>query len=78
MTDLLKLIFCFYLISLFLSLVLSVVKFWIDTSKFARKKKTFDEEISADETAAESEVIENADNGDEYNSHSIFGTRDKS
>ena len=78
MTDLLKLIFCFYLITLLLSLVVSVVKFWIDTSKFAIKKKTFEEEVSEEDSAAESEVIENADNGDEYNSHSIFGTRDKS
>lgn len=78
MTDLLKLIFCFYLITLFLSLVVSIVKFWIDTSKFARKKKTFEEDISEEDSAAESEVIENAVNGVEYNSQSIFGTRDKS
>ena len=78
MTDLLKLIFCFYLITLFLSLVVSIVKFWIDTSKFARKKKTFEEDISEEDSAVESEVIENAVNGVEYNSQSIFGTRDKS
>ena len=71
MFDLLKLIFLIYLITLIFSMIVSVIKFWIDTSKFSRKKKTFEEEISDEATAAESEV--NSDAGsNEHNTSTFF------
>lgn len=87
MGALLKLILCFYLLTLIFSMVVSLIKFIVDTYRWHDKEEKFETvessldsetvENSIENTVEEKEVKENATYDGECNSSVVFGTWNK-